>query len=153
MAARSWSPSISTTTAPAIGANAWETSGSADESFWSLLYTDRTVYRQTDHVDVWGYLRGRNDGAAPSTVELRLTDNRFDGGLDNDAAWISIERVVVQPGPDGLFTASLPITKLPLGGYSIQAVVGGTVVASHWLEVSVIRKPAYELRLTSITRR
>ena len=127
----------------------WETSGSADESYWSLLYTDRAVYRQTDHVDIWGYLRDRNDGAAPPSVELRLTDNRFGGGLDNDPTGIPIDRVVVQPGPDGLFTASIPITKLPLGGYSIQAVVGGTVVASHWLEVSVIRKPAYELRLTS----
>ena len=129
---------------PGDRGEAGETSGSADESYWSLLYTDRTVYRQTDHVDVWGYLRGRDYGAAPSNAELRLTDNRFDGGLDNDPTGSPIDRVVVQPGPDGLFTASFPITKLPLGGYSIQAVVGGSVVASHWLEVSVIRKPAYE---------
>ena len=125
----------------------WETTGSADETYWSLLYTDRALYRRTDRIDVWGYLRGRDDGVAPSTVRVRLVGN-LDNAREGDPDRNTIDSIDARPGPDGVFTASFPITKLPFGGYSVQAVVGGRIVASHWLEVSVVRKPAYQLRMT-----
>jgi uncharacterized protein YfaS (alpha-2-macroglobulin family) len=110
----------------------WETTGSADESYWSLLYTDRAVYRQTDRIDVWGYLRGRDDGVAPTPVRGRLVGN-LDKAREGDPDRNTIDSIDARPGPDGVFTASFPITKLPFGGYSVQAVVGGRIVASHWL--------------------
>jgi len=123
----------------------WETFGSADETYWSLLYTDRSLYRRTDRIEVWGYLRGREDGRTPPVVQVRLAANG--AGSDQDIA--AITSLDVRPGPDGVFTASLPITALPFGSYEVQAIVDGRLVTSRWLEVSIIRKPPYQLRLTT----
>ena len=123
----------------------WETYGSADETYWSLLYTDRELYRQTDLIEVWGYLRGRDDGRVPGTIELRLVSTRAADNPDVTA----VASVDAHPGADGAFTASLPVVNLPLVSYEVQAVVDGRVVASRWVDVTVIRKPPYQLELTA----
>ncbi len=121
----------------------WEQSGSADETYWSVLYTDREIYRRTDRIQVWGYLRGRDDGNVPGGVQLRLVAS--DAGRDPDV--LALAAVEAQPGSDGAFTASLPVADLPLDAYEVQAVVDGRVVVSRWVEITVIRKPPYQLEL------
>ena len=81
------------------------------------MATDRGIYRRDDKVEVWGYLRGRDDGAVPSSVDVRLVIN---GGGRTPGAPI-IATVNVRPGTDGSFTATLPVGGLPLGGYEVQA--------------------------------
>ena len=120
----------------------WNDYGNADESYWAMLYTDRGVYRRTDRIEVWGYLRGRDDDRVPGKVVVRLV---FGGGAD-DAA-VPIASVEAAPGVDGAFTASLPVSGLPFDRYEVQAVVDGRVVVARWVEVSVIRKPPYQLEL------
>ncbi|MGZ8438133.1 MAG: alpha-2-macroglobulin family protein, partial [Candidatus Limnocylindrales bacterium] len=121
----------------------WNDYGNADESYWAMLYTDRGVYRQTDRIAVWGYLRGRDDGQVPGKVVVRLV---LGGGPEDAAA--PIEIVEATPGVDGAFTASVPVSGLPFDRYLVQAVVDGRVVVSRWVEVSVIRKPPYQLDLS-----
>ena len=121
----------------------WEDFGSADETYWSMLYTDRELYRQTDRVEVWGYLRGRDDGKVPGTVELRLVAT----GAGDTADVTAVASVATHPGADGAFTASLPVADLPLDSYEVQVVVDGRVIVSRWVQVTVIRKPPYELGL------
>jgi len=121
----------------------WNGYGNADESYWAMLYTDRGVYRRTDRIEAWGYLRGRDDGRVPAKVVVRLVL----GGGPRDAA-VAIESVEARPGVDGAFTASLPVSGLPFDQYEVQAVVDGRVVVSRWVEVSVIRKPPYQLALS-----
>ncbi|MBI3748565.1 MAG: hypothetical protein HY262_06945 [Chloroflexi bacterium] len=123
----------------------WETYGSANETYWSLLYTDRELYRQTDRIEAWGYLRGRDGGRVPGTIELRLISTRATERPEVTAA----ASVMVHPGVDGAFVASLPFVNLPVASYEVEAVVDGRVVDSRWVEVSVIRKPPYQLELTA----
>lgn len=123
----------------------WETYGSADETYWSLLYTDRELYRQTDRIESWGYLHGRDGGRVPGTIELRLVSTRAGDSPEVTA----VASVKVHPGADGAFTASLPFANLPVAWYELEAVVDGRVVDSRWIEVSVIRKPPYQLDLTA----
>ena len=123
----------------------WEMFGSADETYWSMLYTDREIYRQTDRIEVWGYLRGRDDGVVPGRVQLRLVAS--DAGRDPNVA--AIASVVADPGTDGAFSASLPVADLPLDSYEVQAMVDGRIVVSRWVEVTVIRKPPYQLELNA----
>jgi len=121
-----------------------EKSVQADGAYWAMLYTDRSVYRRDDTIAVWGYLRGRDDDRVPPSVEVRLvTQGREQRAQDAPG----IVAVSVKPGPEGAFTATLPIVNLPLGSYEVRVVVNGRVVVSRWLEVTVIRKPPYELRL------
>jgi hypothetical protein len=121
----------------------WEMTGSADSTYWSMLLTERQLYRTTDVIDVWGYLRGRDDGSVPASVELRLV--RGDPGSSEDPPVDA--RADATPDRVGTFSASLGVSGLPVGWYQLEAVVGGRVVASTYLEIGVIRKPAYELAL------
>jgi hypothetical protein len=126
----------------------WEMFGSADETYWSALYTDRDLYRQTDRIELWGYLRGRDDDKVPARVQVRLVTS--DAGSNPDAA--TLASVEARPAADGSFAASLPVADLPIDSYAVQAVVDGRVVVSHWVEVTIIRKPAYQLQVVTEPR-
>ena len=112
-------------------------------SYWSALSTDRTLYRQTDTVHLWGYLRERDSGRVPddATVSLRLVDWYAVADLLDPA----IASARVSPRSSGAFAAELPLADVPLGTYDVQLEVGGRIVESSWVAVDVIRKPAYEL--------
>jgi hypothetical protein len=118
----------------------WEKTAPADETYWSMLFTDRGIYRQDDRIAVSGYLRDRDDGTVPASVVVSLA--RVDG-----SAAPAIVAQEVTPAADGTFAADLAFTGLPLGDYDVQAVVAGRVVVSSWIEVTIIRKPAYALSL------
>ena len=121
----------------------WEMTGSADSTYWSMLLTERQLYRTTDVIDVWGYLRGRDGGSVPPAVGLRLVRN--DSASSENPPVDA--RADATPDRVGTFSASLPVSGLPVGWYQLQAVVGGRVVASTYVEIGVIRKPAYDLAL------
>jgi len=121
----------------------YEKTTAASETYWAMLFTDRGLYRTDDHVEVWGYLRNRDDATVPSSVTVRLVRPGI-GSADRP----SIIEASAAPGARGTFTASLPLVDIPTGGYELQAVVDGDVVVSRWLEVSIIRKPPYQLEVT-----
>jgi len=123
----------------------WEKTESANETYWSMLYTDRGLYRRTDRIETWGYLRGRDDGAVPALAQVRLVASGTGRAVDVPA----IASVQARPGADGAFTASLPIAGLPLDSYEVQVLVDGQVVASRWVSVSIVRKPPYQLELSA----
>ena len=123
----------------------WERTGSADSTYWSLLLTERELYRTTDVIDAWGYLRGRDDGSVPPTVRLRLVRER------HRSRWTTRRS---SPGRTsrrtrrGTFSASLRLSRVAARLPTVlQAVVGGRVVCAPLVEVGVIRKPAYRLDL------
>lgn len=117
----------------------------ANETYWSLLFTDRSLYRSDDRIEVWGYLRDREDASVPASVELRLVRSGYEGSGDSPG----IETAAARPGKAGAFTAALPLAGIPTGSYVVEAVVGKEVVASRWVQVSIIRKPPYQLELSS----
>ena len=104
---------------------------------------ERTLYRMTDRVETWGYLRARADDAVPRAVELRLIADAYDDLLDQPP----VARVTATPDSRGAFAAGISYRQLPIGSYRLLAVVDGRVVASRWLEIGSIRKPAYQLAL------
>lgn len=123
----------------------WEQTSSADSTYWSILLTERGLYRTTDTIAVWGYLRGRDDGSVPPSVRLRLVHN----DIETSAGVPSVARADAEPDATGTFSATLRLSRVPIGYYRAEAVVGDRVVASTWLEVGVIRKPAYRLDMES----
>jgi hypothetical protein len=123
----------------------WEKTEPADETYWAMLFTDRGFYRTDDRIEVWGYLRAREGGKVPSSVELRLVPPPTDDSPNAP----SISSIAAMPGPSGAFTAALPLAAAPIGAYQVQAVVDGRIVVSRWLDVTIIRKPPYRLELTT----
>lgn len=120
----------------------WSKGGPAQSNgWWSLLSTDRAVYRRDDQVETWGFLRQRIDGRVPAKVDLRLILPVNQDQADPAA----VVRTVAQPRASGAYAASLSLDGVPLGGYVLEALVDGRVVSRTMLEVGIIRKPAYRL--------
>lgn len=114
----------------------------ADDQDWSLLHTDRTRYRDGDTVNLWGLVRDRDTGAAPSVVALRLS---AEGG-DVSPTVASLTR---RPDGNGVFAGSISLAGLPEGYYTLNLSVGKRVVRSVGLVVGPIAKPAYQLTVTT----
>jgi hypothetical protein len=127
--------------------------GSANDSWWRLLYTDRAMYRSTDSINAWGMLRGRDGGRVPTSVTLELRGDAWAGEWsEQPTASPVIVNTTVRPDAVGAFVASLPIRDLPDASYSLRLVAEGETIAEQWLEVGPIAKPAWRLELTADRR-
>ena len=114
---------------------------SGDPGYWSLLHTDRNRYRPTDMVNIWGVIRDRDSGKVPAAVTLRLTPQAWDDGNVRPA----VASMTATPGPMGAFSGSVPLTGLAEGSYTIDLLVGSSVVRTSGISVGPIAKPAYQL--------
>ena len=117
-------------------------SGNADIRYWQVFDTDRTRYRRTDTVYTWGMVRERDSGAVPTDVEIRLF-------LTSDDSEVPVTLAQSKPRQTGAFTASLPLKDVAEGVYRLDLSVSGRVVASRYIEVDRIIKPAYRVDITT----
>lgn len=113
--------------------------------WWSALATDRWLYRATDTVEAWGYLRSRT-GALPSAIELRVWR-----GYDEERVG-PFATVKARRAPTGAFAAKIALVDLPYGWYVLESVADGQVVETIGFEIGDLRKPAYELTVTAAPR-
>jgi hypothetical protein len=123
----------------------WQDWDSTDTTYWSLLETDRWQYRTTDTVATWGYLKPRDGGTTPREVEIRVVPQASWTGISAPA--IASARVPVDAV--GVYSTKLAFDHAPIGSYEIDTVVDGRIVATRWIEVTVIRKPEYSLSITT----
>jgi len=112
------------------------------DRLWRFMATDRQTYRQTDTVNVWGFVRQRDSGRVPPDLELRLTSGWSWTGTDDAPP---IATVPVHPDATGAFAESTSFNDLPFGAYSLQLWSGGDRIADTWFSVELIRKPAYQV--------
>ncbi|MCU0504669.1 MAG: Ig-like domain-containing protein [Chloroflexi bacterium] len=125
----------------------WEPSaGVATSRLASTLATDRGTYRRTDSIAAWGMVHDAATGASPRTVRLELTP----AGAEEYRWWESpaLPRTPVAAADAatsrlGIFTATLGFADLPLGSYELTLLVGEERLSSQWIEIGVVRKPAY----------
>ena len=111
--------------------------------WWHLLSTDRGRYRVSDTVNVWGVFRDRNTGSVPRSVTVRLTPN------DYPTAQPAVATITVTPDASGAVLTALPFTNLPPGDYLVEGLVGGEPIASAWITVGPIAKPAWQIELAT----
>ena len=116
----------------------------AQDRFWRFTATDRQVYRQTDTVNIWGFVRDRSTGRVPQDLELRLTAGWSYTGTDVAPP---ISSVAVHPDTTGAFAESIRFSDLPYGSYSLQLWSGENRIADNWFTVDLIRKPSYQIAL------
>jgi hypothetical protein len=115
----------------------WRGEEAARDRWWLLLATDRQVFRPTDTVNVWGYIRDRDSAAVPASIRIDLT-----GGGEQAPP---IQRMQVRPDSTGAFVATIPLVDLPTGGYEVDLRVDDEQVAQTWISVDEIRKPAFAI--------
>ena len=121
-----------------------------EERYYSFFYLDRALYRPTDTVNFWGYVKPyrMNRGAMPTQVEVVFDE----GGLD--------ERVTVSLNADGTFSGSLSYEQVASSQYGISARMllpppyledsSGNPVTTHhidtiWVDIKDFVTPAYTI--------
>ncbi len=120
--------------------NTWSHPGG---DWWSIVATDRSVYRTSDLVHAWGVLRSRDTGAVPDKLSVRL---RASASTEEHGPWVAT--ATVRPNAHGTWTADLAISDLPYGEYIVDVQTVDGVIGSTWIGVHDLRKPAYSLELT-----
>ena len=116
---------------------------SADPQTWSLLHTDRYLFRPGDTVNVWGFARDRDAEAGPAAVTVSLY---ADSGEPGSPVIASLSR---RPDAAGAFSGSMSLAGLPDGQYSLSLAVGGRIIRSTTIAIGPIAKPAYQLEVTT----
>jgi hypothetical protein len=112
--------------------------GGADSDWFVAFDSGRTTFRRTDVANVFGVVRARSDRSVPAQVAIVLRST----GSPIEAALV---RKPVTLTKRGVFTADVPIDNLPAGTYFLDLLVGDTTVSTMWIDVTEIRKPAYQL--------
>ncbi|MEP6638339.1 MAG: Ig-like domain-containing protein [Chloroflexota bacterium] len=121
--------------------------------YWSTLDTDRTTFRRSDTVNLWGVTRDRKTGAVPGTVVVRLFGTAMDPvqfGLGGDnAAGAPLSTLELHPNAIGAFSGSIALGDLPEGSYVLESNVANEVVDSTSFQIDRILKPAYRLEVVT----
>lgn len=110
--------------------------------FWRFVSTDRTLYRSTDTVNVWGFVRPREGSLPASEVVVRI------GGYDEEGRPERVARATLPLSPAGTYLGRLALAGVSPGYYNLEASVGGQAVGSTSLEVRDFVTPAYVLDVT-----
>ncbi len=99
----------------------------ADDRYWSLLHTDRLLYRSTDTVNAWGMVRLRASGDVPPRAELRLviTDD------DETTAPPPLAILSLEPDDAGAFSGSVALKDAAGGDYRLELWVDHQLVAVY----------------------
>ena len=120
----------------------WWSGNPANQDYWVAFFSDRDAYRQTDVVHLSGMVRARSDRSIPEGLEVRLSPY----GSSADAP---IAHVAIEPSKRGVFVADLRLDALPRADYGIDLFAGDVRIASLWIRVTEIRKPAYRIAVTT----
>jgi hypothetical protein len=117
--------------------------GGADSDWFVAFDSGRTTFRRTDVANVFGVVRARSDRSVPRdvTVVLRATGSPVEAAISRKPLTLTKR---------GVFAADIPIDAVPAGTYLLDLLVSGTTVASMWIEVTEIRKPAYQLGVETV---
>jgi alpha-2-macroglobulin len=109
-------------------------------TWWTALSTDRWLYRPTDTIQAWGFLRARADDRPASTVRLRVWRD-----ADEPRVGGPIATGDASQAPSGAWVGSIELRDVPYGYYRLEVVADGRVVETVGFEVGDVRKPPYQL--------
>lgn len=113
--------------------------------YWYYFYTDRSLYKPTDTVNLWGYLKARSGELASQEVTVRLIRNdSYD--YYYDPIVISETKAQVK---DGAVSGQLPLQNVTPGYYSLEFKSGDTTINTQYIEIQAYTKPAYDISATS----
>lgn len=112
--------------------------GDESQGYWQSSSTDRPVYKPTDKVQFFGFLKPRGKGGDLSSVRLELVKD-----------WDTfVKDVPIKFEKDGTFIGSVDIKNFDPGYYYLKLYQGKQVISQNGFEVADYVKPAFNLVLT-----
>ena len=113
--------------------------------YWLTSDTDRTLYRRTDTVNLWGVIRDRDTGQGAGRASTVRLSRRWTRTTSRRRPPMSTLDLV--PDATGAFTGSVALADVPEGWYELELRGRDDVVGSTAFQVDRILKPAYRLEV------
>lgn len=117
---------------------------SGNNRYWSYFYTDRELYRPSDTIHFWGFVKNRDGSSVGDDFKVSLKDNRYRNYYFEQ---IDISKVDITINDDGSFVGSLDIALLTPGYYNLRLQQGDEDIINHGFSVRSFTKPAYQLEI------
>lgn len=122
--------------------------------YWRYFQTDRTLYKPSDTVEFWGFLKSRIDGSTPENITIELASGFyypmrsslmgfFWPFLSNPLEIINLET------EGGFFEGMIELPALDPGSYTLTVKDGDNVLTSSYFRVENYIKPQYKIEITS----
>lgn len=119
-----------------------ETNELDPQDYWRYFDTDRNMYKETDSVNFWGFVTGRENQIKDiEKVTVQVTNNRY-YDYYNDPIPVVEKEVTVSN--DGSYSGSLELMNLLPDHYSLDVMVDDKVISSAYFSVEDYVKPAYK---------
>ena len=129
----------------------WGYSNSANESYWTVMQLDRTLFKRDDTVSFFGFAQARKNNAKIENVTAVLTQgyrHYYDYGFGinfNSARDILLKQTV--PVRNCAYSDKIKLPNLDSGSYCITVYSGDTVLGSTYFTVQDYVKPPYKIEL------
>ena len=122
--------------------------------YWRYIQTDRTLYKPSDTVEFWGFIKSRIDGASPSAVTIDISEGGFYPTFSRFVQCylpiISKPLETVTLNTDGgFFDGSMALPALDPGTYTLTVKSGDQVLETSYISVENYIKPQYKIEITS----
>ncbi|NLX64529.1 MAG: alpha-2-macroglobulin [Clostridiaceae bacterium] len=122
---------------------------------WRYIQTDRTLYKPSDTVEFWGFVRSRIDNTYPEEITVELASGSYYYPMRSGImSWFfpflsnPLERLKLKTD-GGFFEGSLKLPQLDPGSYTITVKDGDKILSSSYFRVENYIKPHYKLEITS----
>lgn len=121
---------------------------------WRYFQTDRSLYKPSDTVEFWGFVKSRIDGSSPSKVTVELSKGGFYYPMRMASSIImppmsNVLETISLDTQAGFFEGRMKLPVLDPGHYSLTVKDGDKVISSTYINVENYIKPQYKLEITS----
>ncbi|MBI2459080.1 MAG: Ig-like domain-containing protein [Parcubacteria group bacterium] len=116
--------------------------------YWNYFYPDRALYKPTDTVNFWGFIKPRQTTLAkPKEAIIRLEKSGYNDYYDQP---IVAAEQKVNLSDNGFFTGQIKFANLTPASYNLTVNLAGEKLSleNRYLQVMAYVKPAYKIIVT-----
>jgi len=122
---------------------AWPTTTTVDESYWSVLQLDRTLFQRSDTVYFWGFVQHRSQQETIRELTAVLTQNTW--GMEERTV-LHLQTVYVN---NGVYFGDIALPNLSPGFYNLMVYHGDVLIGSTFFSVEDFVKPPYQMLVSA----
>ncbi len=107
--------------------------------YWSYLYFDRELFKQSDTLNLWGLVKARNSDTTLNKLTATLSRSSYLGDR------LELTKKTLNFDEFGTFDDEFAFNDLIPGSYYLELSSGKDVITGKYFEVRSYKKPAYQL--------
>lgn len=105
-------------------------------TYWSVIQTDRDIFKNNDTVNIWGFISKRDGSPLPEKLTLSVSE-----AYRGDSAII---KKIIKPD-DGIFESAVSLEDFDDGYYHVSVSDGERTVCQSGFSVENFIKPEYKM--------